>query len=400
MTLAFGLCGCGGMGRRHIHGMTKLKAVGRMPFDLVAVCDVLPANADLAANLAHERLGRRPDIYARVEDLPSLDGLIVTTSPETHAAVGLAALDKGMHLLVEKPVTLTVAQGRELVAGAQAAGRRLAVAENYRRDPINRLAKALIDAGALGRPYLYIQSASSNGERMIITPWRHLKRKGGIIVDMGIHYADLLEYFLGPVASVMGMNAVVDQQRIDSLGNRHPADAEDLSVGVARYADGALAHWLLNEAGRGERLFQRIVHGTGGSLTIPRDRSGQKLLLSQRRPRPNAVGQDEIVPDDALLDLVPDFALDDVTAALFGGERLTSYDMVFADIDANLLGIEQHDLATAIETGREPEVTGAFGLRTLALVLGFLESDMLGRPVTLDEVLTRTDLPYQAQIET
>jgi predicted dehydrogenase len=217
---------------------------------------------------------------------------------------------------------------------------------------------------------------------------------------MGIHYADLLEYFLGPVASVMGMNAVVDAERIDAQGNRHPADAEDLSAGVARYAGGALAHWLLNEAGRGERLFQRIVHGTGGSLNIPRDRSGQKLLLSQRHPRPNAVGQDEIVPDDGLLDLVPDFALDDVTAALFGGERLAAYEMAFADIDANLLGVEQHDLAAAILSGREPEVTGADGLRSLALVLGFLESDVLGRAVTLDEMLTREDMPYQAQIET
>ncbi len=398
MTLRFGLCGCGGMGRRHIGGMSKLKGVGRMPFDLVAVCDLLPENAQAAADLAEERLGRRPEVYQRVEDLPALDGLIVTTSPETHADVGLAIMDKGAHVMVEKPITLTVAQGKKLVEGARRANRKVAVAENYRRDPINRLAKALVDAGAIGRPYLYIQTASSNGERVIITPWRHQRSKGGIIVDMGIHYADLLEYFLGPAASVMGMNGVVDSERIDSQGQRIPVDAEDLSIGVVRYQNGALAHWMLNEAGRGERVFQRLIHGTGGTLNIPRDRSGKQVQLIQRQPRPNSVGEDVVIPDEELLSLVPDFALDDVTAALFGGERMTCYTMDYPDIDANLLGIEQHDFAEAIQSGREPEVTGEIGLRSLALVLGLLESDLLGRAVTLDEVLADQQMPYQAQI--
>lgn len=398
MTLRFGLCGCGGMGRRHIGGMAKLKGVGRMPFELVAVCDVITENAQRAADLAEERLGRRPETYSRVEDLPALDGLIITTSPETHAEVALSIMDKGAHVMVEKPVTLTVAQGKQLVEGARRAGRKVAVAENYRRDPINRLAKALIDASAIGRPYLYIQTASSNGERVIITPWRHQRDKGGIIIDMGIHYADLLEYFLGPAEVVMGMNALVDSERIDGQGQRIPVDAEDLSIGIVRYQHGALAHWMLNEAGRGERVFQRMVHGTGGTLNIPRDRSGKQVQLIQRQPRPNSVGEDVSIPDEALLDLVPDFALDDVTAALFGGERMTCYTMDYPDIDASLLGVEQHDFADAIEHGREPEVTGEFGLRSLALVLGFLESDLMGRAVTLDEMLADEDMRYQGQI--
>jgi len=94
-----------------------------------------------------------------------------------------------------------------------------------------------------------------------------------------------------------------------------------------------------------------------------------------------------LVPQDELLRLAPDFALEATTAALFGGERLTTYDLPWTDIDANLLGIEQADFVDAIANHREPEVTGEQGLRSLALVMGLLESEQLGRMVTLAEML-------------
>lgn len=228
---------------------------------------------------------------------------------------------------------------------------------------------------------------------MIITPWRHLKSRGGIIVDMGIHYADLMEYYLGPINSVVGMNAVVDTQRVDQQGDMHPADAEDLSIGVARYRSGALANYVLSMAGRGEGMFARTIYGTSGSLSIPGDRSGKPLKLHVRKN-----GKDEAISEADQLALLPDFKLDDVTAALFGSERLSSYELAWQDIDANLLAIEQADLADAIVYNREPEVTGEDGLRSLAITYGFLESELLGRIVTTDEMLTSSNLPYQAQI--
>ena len=78
---------------------------------------------------------------------------------------------------------------------------------------------------------------------------------------MGIHYADLLEFFVGPVASVFGYGGIVDDERIDPEGNRHPVDAEDLSVGVARFASGAIANWSIDLAGRGKGHFLRVAYG-------------------------------------------------------------------------------------------------------------------------------------------
>jgi predicted dehydrogenase len=397
MTLAMALVGCGGMGRRHIGGMKKLHEAGKMAFDLAAVCDTLPENAGKAADLAEETLGRRPEIFHDFRTMSRtihLDAIIVTTTPEMHTPIALEAFATGLHVMIEKPITLTVAAGRRLVEAARRADRRLAVAENYRRDPINRLAKALVDSGSIGKPYLAVQASSGGGEFVIITPWRHLKNRGGIVVDMGVHYADILEYFLGPIESVFGYNDVVDKERKDREGAMHPADAEDLSVGVARFESGAIANWMLSLAGRGEGHFHRAVYGTGGSLVIPSDRSGKTLRLTLRQN-----GEDVAVPDSELLALLPNFALDSVTASLFGGERLSTYDMVWADIDANLLGIEQADFVKAVQNGREPEVTGEQGLRSLAVVLGFLESELLGRSVTLAEILDGKTAVYEAAIE-
>lgn len=73
--------------------------------------------------------------------------------------------------------------------------------------------------------------------------------------------------------------------------------------------------------------------------------------------------------------------------------------MPWADTDANLLAIEFDDFAGAILDDRAPEVDGAFGLRSLAIAYGFLESDRLGRFVSVDELLTSDALPYQREIE-
>jgi predicted dehydrogenase len=392
LTLA--LIGCGGMGRRHLNGLHKLKGIEALPFQLVAVSDVYRENAERAADLAAQVLGERPQVFERVshmrQALPHVDAAIVATAPDAHAVVGTQALEGGMHVMVEKPIALTVGQGIDLIESAARHDRKLAVAENYRRDPMNRLARALLDAGVLGRVHLAVQSSSGSGERVIITPWRHRRQSGGIVVDMGIHYADLLEYFLGPIEQLFGFNAIVDQQRLDDAGTWHDVDAEDLSVGVTRFESGALGNWVVNLAGRGETHFSRIIYGSNGSLSIPQDRSGSPLSLTLRQN-----GKDVAVGPSEQLDLVPAFALDDVTATLFGGDRLSSYRLEYADIDANLLAIEQADFAAAILEDRSPEVDGGTGLRALAISYGFLEAERLGHAVDVTSLMANHSSPYQ-----
>jgi predicted dehydrogenase len=154
------------------------------------------------------------------------------------------------------------------------------------RDPINRLGKALVDVGAVGKPFLATQQSSGSGEFVIITPWRHRKNRGGIVLDMGVHYTDILEFYLGPIDTVVGMHSIVDTERADLMGVMHPADAEDLSVGVMRFRSGAIANWLfLNLGGRGEGHFSRVIYGTAGSISIPGDRTVKHLSQQQKKLR-------------------------------------------------------------------------------------------------------------------
>ena len=393
--ISLALFGAGVMGQRHIRGLARLRQAGHQRITLTAICDLLPESAERAAALAESLLGTRPRIIPDITAAREVaQAVTLTTMPNTHLTLAQAAFAAGLHVLCEKPIALTVKQGLAMIAAARASGRVLSVAENYRRDPMNRLGKALLDAGVIGRPYLMTQSSSGSGETVIITPWRHLKKSCGIAVDMGVHYTDILEYFMGPVASLSGVNAIVDRQRVAGNGSLHPADAEDLTVGSLQFASGALGQFMMNLAGRGEGHFARVIYGTGGSLTLPGDRSGQPPRLVQR-----SAGQDVPVPEAELLALVPDFRLDDASAALFGGARLTSYSLPWADIDAGLLAIEYDDLANSILTGQPPEVDGAQGNRALALMYGFLESQRLARTVTAEELVTGSASGYQDELE-
>jgi predicted dehydrogenase len=396
MTLRLAIAGCGVMGRRHVLGLGRLRAIDHLPFELVAAIDPVPESAAALAGIAAEQLDARPATFPSLEAALAallLDAIDVTTAPHLHPAVAQAAFAHGLHVLVEKPIALTVHGGQEMIATAEQAGRVLAVAENYRLDPMNRLAKALLAAGAIGTPYLIEQRLSGWGEHVVITLWRHQRGSGGIGVDMGVHYADMLEFLLGPLQSLCGMGRVVDTARRGADGALHPADAEDLILGAARFVDGTLASWTLNLAGRSETEFARTIHGTRGTLAIPMDRTGAPLRVAVK-------DGDEVreVPPGAQLDLVPDFRLDPITAALFGGERLASYDIPWAETDANLLAIELADFAHAITAGAAPETDGTQGLRSLAIAYGFLEADHLGRTVTVDELISGAAIPYQDAI--
>lgn len=384
------------MGQRHIKGLGQLHKVGRLPVRLAGICDLIPENAQKAANLAEELLGERPQIFANFAEMHralKLDAITITTMPNVHVDLGVEAFAAGVHVLCEKPVATTVKESWRLVKAGRSAGRKLAIAENYRRDPMNRLGKALLQAGAIGAPYLAIQSSSGSGESVIITPWRHLKKFCGIAVDMGVHYTDIFEYYLGHVDSVAGFNLVVDKQRKGNDGKLYPADAEDLTTGILRFKSGVVGNYLIDMAGRGSGHWMRIIHGTGGSLNLPPDRTGKPIQLTQRRE-----GKDVPVATEDLLALVPDFHLDDTTAALFGGDRLTGYQLDWAIIDANLLAIEYDDFAQAILQDREPEVNGEDGLRSLALMYGFIEAERAGRMLSADELISGDAAAYQDEL--
>jgi predicted dehydrogenase len=391
------LIGCGFMGQRHVRGLGRLRDISYMGVELAAVCDTAPAQLEAAADLAESLLGRRPQQVADPgtlsREVPEVEGVIVATPPAAHEATVGAALAAGLHVLVEKPLSHTVASAGRIVAASERARRVLAVAENYRRDPVNRLARALLDAGVLGRVYRAEQRSTGTGGQIAISVWRHQKKTVGILVDMGVHYADILEYLLGPFETLAGQSLRIEDQRRDREGRLHDVDADDVCAGVAKTVSGTIVEWSMDYAARGDRLFRRVLHGTRGTLDIPHDRSGERLRLwLDEADGVRELGFDEIIA------LVPGLRLDPVTAALFGGERAFSYELPFATTDANLLAIEQADFADSVAAGRAPEVGGVGGLSALAIAYGWLDASAAGGAVRVADLL-HGEGAYQAGIE-
>ena len=138
------------------------------------------------------------------------------------------------------------------------------------------------------------------------------------------------------------------------------------------------------------RSRKRTIFGSEGSMDLTEDRHGQPLTV-HRTDGHGAAGA-------AVLDLVPDFRLDPLTAQLFGGNRLWTYEMDFTFVDRKLLALEYAELAHAVETGQPVEVDSMQGTRALAVIYGLLESAVEGRLVTMDEVLSGKVSEYQREI--
>ncbi len=409
------IVGCGGMGNRHLRALVELQSKGLSRFELVGTCDPVAANASLLADEAERRLGTRPAIALNQEDLEPLDvqAVDVTATPRYHHGVVSEALQRGWHVMCEKPVGLTVASCRVMEEAHARSGLILSVAENFRRDPMNRLGKALLEAGVIGNPHIMVHNVFGGADLMTISVWRHMKDQSGVLLDVGVHFTDILEYYLGKATTVFGQTRLHEKVRRNPAAGKdndmtsNPAGiysrwqkvmpstfeptAEDASYGTIAFESGAVAQFAEDHAAHGRGFFQRNLYGSQGSLDLPKDRSGGQLTVH--------LSGGESISGEAVLDLVPDFALEPATAALFGGDRLWQYSLPFTEIDPRIIAIEYAEFGRAIIEGETVEVDLEQGKRSVALAYALLESNAAGRAVSMEEVLSGQLNTYQLEID-
>jgi predicted dehydrogenase len=395
------------MGSRHVSGYAALQRIGLSNVDLVAVCDIKLENAESVARQAEELLGKKPTVYQSIDDAikdPAIHAFDIVTEAFSHLEVALPALRAGKHVLCEKPMALTVRSCQAMIEAARSTNSVLAVAENYRRDPPNRLVKALIEAGLLGHLHLLNQSFIGGDDHIIITPWRHQKHRGSIALDICCHYTDIVQYHLGEIESVYGESFIAEPvrrrretpemdlpsywARLKQMPEKIVPDCEDSAIGFFQLASGAKSTLSYIPSGPGKREFQRSFHGRAGHLTMEKDRTGGIVEFT---------GEKGAIRTDELQRLIPSFELDEVTSRLFDGK--VSYTLPFAQSDAALMAIEIYDFADAILTNRKPEVDGEQGMKAVAAVLGIFESSAIKRPVTMEEILTSKVSAYQDSID-
>lgn len=413
--LRLAIVGCGGMGHRHLYGLAELQRAGLSRFELVGACDLQQENAHSLAEEAENDFGRRPVVVDCLEALAEVGGVQavdICTDPRHHHTLTVEAMHRGWDVMVEKPMGLTARACNLMRQAAMETGRTLSVSENYRRDPINRLAKALLNHGVIGAPRFLIHNTIGGGDRMLISVWRHQKNFSGILLDVGVHFADVMEYFLGEAVVVYAQTRLHEKTRKNPVAGKDVAEktspagvyerwqkqmpaefeatAEDAAYATLLFKSGAVAQYIEDHAGHGRGVWQRTIYGSTGSLDLPGDRSGGRIRLT--------LDGQETIDDRRLLDLVPDFHLDDVTATLFGGDRLYEYKLPFPEIDRKIIAIEYHDFADAVLTERPPEVGADQGARSVALSYAMLESDVINRAVTVEEILEDRANVYQHEI--
>jgi UDP-N-acetyl-2-amino-2-deoxyglucuronate dehydrogenase len=354
------LSGTGGPSRTRPHGIgivgtgviaeTHAAAIAAVPgARLVAVTDVAPERAarfagghGCAAEPGLDALLARDDI----------DVVSVCVPSGLHAEVGIQAATAGKHLVVEKPIDVSLAAADRLIEAADAAGVAMTVISQHRFDTGLVELRGLIDDGALGR--LVLGEASTKWYRSQgyydSGAWRGTwALDGGSLMNQGIHYVDLLRWTMGPVTEVSAVCAT----------QGHQVEVEDTALAVVRFSSGAVGTIASSTAvfpGFAQRLE---VSGTGGTVVVEDGEIVYRALTSGS-PGPRLPGTQLARPTAG-----PGAAAN--AAAL--------------DVASHAAQIA--DLLTAVEQGREPSVTGRSGRDALEVVCAVYESAREGRPVVL-----------------
>jgi UDP-N-acetyl-2-amino-2-deoxyglucuronate dehydrogenase len=342
--IGFGIVGAGGIAGTHA------KAISMVPgARLVGVADRVPEEA---IRFARGRPGCEPEVTLdALLARDDIEVISVCTPSGLHAAVGKRAAEAGKHLVIEKPIDVTLKAADELISAATTAGVQLTVISQHRFDPGVVELGDLISTGQFGRPLL--GHASTKWFRMqsyyASAPWRGTwELDGGSLMNQGIHYVDLLLASLGPVAEVTAISAT----------QAHEIEVEDTALALLRFRKGALGT-VVSSTCVYPGLAQRLeVTGTGGTVVIE---DGEIVSRGIR------------ADEDA-----PDAPADGSQSSLVEGAATPA-------IDAAAHAAQLADFVSAIQDGRRPKVTAQDGRDALEVVLAVYESSRQGRTITLGD---------------
>lgn len=346
-SLGFGIIGCG------VIAPTHASAIARLPgARLVAVADPVAERARALAGEHGVDWHTDPaDLLAR----PDVDAVCICTPSGHHAELGVQAARAGKHVVVEKPIEITLEAADRLIAACREAGVRLTVISQHRHDGGVRRLRELIDEGRLGRLVLgdavvkwyRTQGYYDSGD------WRGTPEVdgGGALMNQGVHYVDLLQWLMGPVERVVARCATAT----------HDIRVEDVALALLTFRSGALGVIEVSTSvfpGLPERIE---ISGTGGTAIVE---AGALVLaeLKEERGETSAYGAKAQKAEGA-------------------AGPSTSADP--AAVTAGAHQAQLQDFVDAIRDGRDPAITGEEARRPLEIILAVYESARTGREVLL-----------------
>jgi predicted dehydrogenase len=193
-------------------GVVGAGLVGRMRARVVSRSSGARLGAMADVDEARARKAGQPGVaiftdYRRLLEETDVDAVIISTPAHLHEEMVLAALDRGKHVLCEKPLSTDVASCRRVVDRARKTGMKLAVGFNHRYYPCVKFLKRIIDEGTIGT----IDHIRAFGGHVGLTEfraeWMYQANKsgGGAMMDVGIHVTDLVRFLVGEVTEVVGV---------------------------------------------------------------------------------------------------------------------------------------------------------------------------------------------------
>lgn len=371
------ILGCGGMAGAHLKGLEALWKAERRSFEIVATCDLDRARAETLADGAAAIQGRRPRVFERVEQMlagsPEVEAVDIVTVHREHHPLAIACLEAGKHVIVEKPLSITLRAGKRMLDAAAKAGRLLAVAENYRRAPNQRAIRWAIESGRIGTPRMLFWI--DVGERLWYWGWREHKELagGGWSLDGGVHFADLFRFFLGDVSRVSALSRAFFPTRYrdrEKCADPVAVTVEDTTLALLEFANGAVGQWTSTSAAAGQGFVRRVIYGDQGSLDL---RDGLKTREETR-------------------------TVEELTQEYLATRSPEEQERLFPGGVTDTVATELHEFFLAVRGRGRPETDALEGYKAAAISFAVYESQAVGRPVTLDEVESLSVEAYQEEI--
>ena len=339
--IGFALVGCGRIAKRHAELLGTGQIAGAR---LAAVCDIRADRADEYAS----RYGVPG--FTSIESMlesPGIDAVSILTPSGMHAGHAIRVARKGRHIVVEKPMALTLTDAGSMIDAADAAGVRLFVVKQNRFNVPVVKAREALDAGRFGKLVLGTVRVRWCRDQAYYAhdAWRGTwAQDGGVLANQASHHVDMLSWFMGEVESVhaRGSTALVD------------IEAEDTAVATLRFRNGALG----------------VIEATGAAR--PCDMEGSLSVLG-------AGGAVEIAG----------FAVNKIRTWQFAQPLASDAEVMekFSVNPPNVYGFGHQayyeHVVACLADGTAPLVDGHHGRQSLELIMALYESIASGREVAL-----------------
>jgi Predicted dehydrogenases and related proteins len=250
--LGFGVISASGMAKEHMKGV---KVNNRA--ELMAICDI---DVDKAAQAAREfGIERYYADYGEMLEQEDIDIVIVATPDQVHAEQTIAALEKGKHVLCEKPMALSMEECKSIIEASERTGKKLMVGQICRYAPGFRLAKKLIDEGQIGELF-YVESEYAHDYYDIpgVGNWRKdpVKLRHSFIGG-GCHAVDLLRWIAG------------DPYEVTAYSNRKVLKSwpvDDSTVAIMRFPKDIIGKVFVSIGCKRSYTMRSVFYGDKGTI--------------------------------------------------------------------------------------------------------------------------------------